>query len=273
VTSAGLGWGVGQLLNDLMDRKSDAINAPERAIVAGRLPVGPTLAFALLLGLALAVATWAVHPWAWVWAVIAAVLLVSYNAAKRIPVVGNVAHGALMAVASAIGASAVMPRDAYLGDSFGSFVRSSLAVWKTLVVVAGIAAWYLQSNYEKDRKGDRAAGDVTLATLLPVRASAALRAVGIVLLGCLSHAFHLLQGRASLASMASGVLLGIVSTMPALFRGTDEASLSGYRAAVASSILAMLALAAPVLGAVATALTMALALSLVRIAFAQSKNP
>src|SRR4051812_30802834 len=32
---AGLGWGVGQLLNDLLDRETDAVNAPDRAIVAG----------------------------------------------------------------------------------------------------------------------------------------------------------------------------------------------------------------------------------------------
>src|SRR3954453_7026670 len=29
---AGLGWGVGQLLNDLLDRESDAVNAPDRGI-------------------------------------------------------------------------------------------------------------------------------------------------------------------------------------------------------------------------------------------------
>jgi len=35
---AAAGWGAGQLLNDFLDRASDAINAPDRAIVAGRLP-------------------------------------------------------------------------------------------------------------------------------------------------------------------------------------------------------------------------------------------
>src|SRR5262245_41097302 len=29
---AGLGWGVGQLVNDLLDRETDQINAPDRAI-------------------------------------------------------------------------------------------------------------------------------------------------------------------------------------------------------------------------------------------------
>src|SRR5215831_8410791 len=63
---AGLGWGVGQLLNDLLDRQADSVNAPDRAIAAGRLPAGPTLVFATLLGIALAVGTALVHPHAWI---------------------------------------------------------------------------------------------------------------------------------------------------------------------------------------------------------------
>src|SRR6266542_1477817 len=54
---AGLGWGVGQLVNDLLDRETDVVNAPDRAIVARRLPAGPALVCAAALGIGLAVAT------------------------------------------------------------------------------------------------------------------------------------------------------------------------------------------------------------------------
>ena len=158
----GLGWGVGQLLNDLLDREADSVNAPDRAIAAGRLPAGPTLFIAALLGVVLAVGTALVHPLAWLLAIAASLMIVVYNAAKRWPLLGNLAHGALMATAAAIGASAALPRGAdptsYLGALFGA--------WRTFLFVGAIAAWYLQSNYEKDRPGDRTAGYLTLATIL-----------------------------------------------------------------------------------------------------------
>src|SRR5579859_1566694 len=101
---AGLGWGVGQLVNDLLDRETDVINAPDRAIVSERLPAGPTLACAALLGFGLVVATATVHPRAWILAVAAAVLIVVYNAAKSLPVLGNIALALIMAIAATIGA-------------------------------------------------------------------------------------------------------------------------------------------------------------------------
>src|SRR5262245_32993300 len=72
--AAALGWGVGQLVNDLMDRAADAVDAPDRATVRGLLPDGPTLLVALLLGLAVASATLAVHPHGFWLACAAAVL-------------------------------------------------------------------------------------------------------------------------------------------------------------------------------------------------------
>jgi geranylgeranylglycerol-phosphate geranylgeranyltransferase len=50
VTAAGLGWGVGQLFNDLLDRDTDAVMAKDRAVVSGRLPAGPTLVVAVVGG-------------------------------------------------------------------------------------------------------------------------------------------------------------------------------------------------------------------------------
>jgi len=266
----GLGWGVGQLVNDLMDRDSDAVNAPDRAIVAGRLPAGPTLGAAALLGLLLAVATVVIQPRAWILVVASALLLVFYNAAKRWPLLGNLAHGALVGVAAAIGASSVFdPSRAFDSASFFSELASQ---WRTLLMTAAIAVWYLQCNYEKDRPGDRAAGYTTLATVLSVRTSAILRWVGAVTIAVFGYRLRLLPDPMSQTTMLVGAMLGLGSTLPPMVRDTDAASLQTYRVAVPAAILMMLALAAPLLGRWGTTAVLVVALTLVRAAFRRSPN-
>jgi 4-hydroxybenzoate polyprenyltransferase len=253
-------------VNDLLDQEADKINAPDRAIVAGRLPPEPTLVVALLLGVALAVATALLHPHAWMLAIVAALLLVFYNAAKRWPLVGNVALGALMTVVAAIGAAAALAGEPSL---FAPFARA----WKNALLVAAVAAWYLQSNYEKDRRGDRAAGYVTLATLIPVRASALVRGVAMLGIGLGAWAAGVLGDPIALTTMGAAAVVGLQSTVGPFARGTDEAALRGYRAAVPASILAMLALAAPLLGRTGTTLVLVVALALVWVAFRRTPNP
>jgi geranylgeranylglycerol-phosphate geranylgeranyltransferase len=268
---SGLGWGVGQLLNDLLDRETDAVNAPDRGIVAGRLPAGPALVFATSLGFALALGTLIVHPLAWMLALPAAILIVFYNAAKRVPLLGHLAHGAVMAVAAAMGAAAAIP--VHDRPDAGEFVGELVASWPALLFVVAIAAWYLQANYEKDRPGDRAAGYTTLALLLSVRASAIVRGAGIVAIGLGAYAQGLLTDPVSQSTMVAGVLLGLMSTAGPIAEGSDAAALRAYRMAVPAAIVAMLALAAPLLGRWATSLVLALALALVWAAFRRSPNP
>jgi 4-hydroxybenzoate polyprenyltransferase len=269
----GLGWGVGQIVNDLMDVESDAINAPERPISAGRLPVGPALLFAILLGVVLAALLGFVHRLAWLLGIPAAALLVFYNAAKRRPVLGNLAHGALMSVAAAIGVSSRLwleELDSRLGPT--TFLESVLSL-PAIAVVGAIAAWYLQSNYEKDRPGDRAAGYRTLAVILPVRASAVLRATGIVAIAVWAYEAGLLPDAVSRTTMAAATVLGLVSTVGPIAQSTDRAALSAYRFAVVSTILCLLALAAPLLGRWMTSALLVVALLLVCAAFRRSENP
>jgi 4-hydroxybenzoate polyprenyltransferase len=262
---AGLGWGVAQLVNDLLDRDADRVNAPDRAIAAGRLPEGPTLAFAALAGIALAVGTTFVHPRAWLLGIGASALVVTYNAAKRWPFGGNLALGALMAVAAALGAAGASREPSFAG----ALVRAR----GSLAVVAATAAWYLQSNYEKDRSGDRAAGYTTLAIVLPVRASAALRALGVIAIAWGAERAGVLPDSLSKTIMTAGALIGLGSCCGPLVRGTEASALRAYGAAVPASILAMLALAAPLLGWVGTFVLLIIALWLVWAAFRRSANP
>ena len=268
---SGLGWGVGQLLNDLLDRETDGVNAPERAIAAGRLPPGPTLVVAIVLGVVLALGTAFIHRYAWLLAVVAALLVVVYNAAKRWPVLGNLAHASLMAVAAAIGACASLPVGSSQGP--GSMLIRLSEAWRTLLVVGAIAAWYLQSNYEKDRPGDRAAGYVTLAVALSVRASAILRAALLIAIASGAYRAGLLSDAVSQSTMLVGLLVGLFSTLVPIAKGTDEAALRAYRASVPASILTMLSLAAPLLGRWGTTLVLLLALALIWSAFRRTPNP
>jgi 4-hydroxybenzoate polyprenyltransferase len=262
----GLGWGVGQIINDLMDRESDRVNAPDRSIAAGRLPVGPALLFALALGVALAMTIFFVYRSAGYLVPIAAVLMVTYNAAKKWPIAGNVAHGCLMAVAAAIGVSAAI-------EPAATRQIDTIAAFPMLFMVGATAAWYLQSNYEKDRPGDRAAGYMTLAVVMPVRASAALRALGIVAIAVTARALRLLPDPVSMVTMTAGAVVGVISTIGPMIENTDAAALRAYRFAVVASILCMLSLAAPLLGRWGTTLALFVALLLVRAAFRRSDNP
>ncbi|MFC1641778.1 UbiA prenyltransferase family protein [Myxococcota bacterium] len=262
---AGLGWGVGQLLNDLLDREADAVDAPDRPAVKGRLPEGPTMLFAMLLGVLLAVLTATLHPAALWLAVGAATLLVGYGPAKRVPLLGNLAHGALMGLAAMIGAAAVSPRLA---------LREVLEyAGGTVLVVGGWAMVYLESNYEKDRKGDSQAGYCTLANCIGLRASAVLRAVGALVLGLEAHSLGLLTAPAGRGAMVGAVLLVFWSSSVVLRFGTEHAALVAYRPSVHGAGLGMLALAYPVCGPVWSIGLAALNAWLIERAFARSANP
>jgi hypothetical protein len=163
----------------------------------------------------------------------------------------------------------VQPRAA-AWRAIGDACARALPVW---CLVAAIAGWYLQANYEKDRPGDRVAGYVTAATVMTVRASAALRAAGIATIGVAAHAMHLLPDHLSQLVMALGVGVGLGSTWRALRDDTDAAALGGYRAAVDATVLCLLALAEPALGAIGAALASLVAFALVRAAFAREANP
>ncbi|SEM06265.1 4-hydroxybenzoate polyprenyltransferase [Stigmatella aurantiaca] len=267
---AGTGWGVGQLFNDLLDRDTDAINAPGRPLADGRLPVGPVLAAALFLGLLLLAALQALHPAAWILGATAVVLLVGYNQAKGVPVLGNLVFGSINAVAGGIGVLARLPGpEASLSQAFESLGEAL----PLLGLLLGINAWFLLANYEKDRLGDRAAGYWTLPLLLGVRASAFLRAIalpalalGVVRLG----AAPALSGQMALTVAA---VLGGLSVLPSLWRGTDEAALRGYRLAVPASSLALLGLAAPLLGGVGLAIAALASTTLMEATFRRTPHP
>jgi 4-hydroxybenzoate polyprenyltransferase len=232
--------------------------------VRGLLPLGPTAAVALSLALIVTLATIAVHPGALVLAGAAALLLALYAPAKRVPLLGNLAHGALVATAAAIGLAAAAP-DRRLELVLG-------AGWRELAFAGSVAALYLQANYEKDRAGDARAGYLTLAHLVGVRASAALRALAALALAGLALEWQLAPSRAALAALGLGVALTLAGAAPSLRHGSDRAALAGYRWSVHATAAFMLAPVARLSPVLVLALG-AVSVALVERAFQRSPNP
>jgi 4-hydroxybenzoate polyprenyltransferase len=142
-----------------------------------------------------------------------------------------------------------------------------------LGAILTIDAWFILANYEKDRLGDRAAGYRTLPLLIGVRASALLRAAVVVGLAAGIAGFQLalvLPGQAALLVAAA---LGLLSVLPSLWSGTDEAALRGYRLAVHASFIAMLGLAAPLLGGIGLVLVTGGSLALMEAMFLRTRHP
>jgi len=259
----GVAWAVGQLLNDLFDVEADAVDAPDRPAVRGLLPEGPTAFAASLLGLAVAVALSLSHPSGWAMALASALLMLAYAPAKALPLLGNLAHGALMALLALVGALVARPA-VPLAEVVG-------ATWPTLAVVGALAALYLQGNYEKDRDGDAKAGYRTLAHVLGVRGSA----LGRVLVATplyLAFSGRVAEGAARWAWSASACMLAL-SALASLRDGARQGALAGYRFTIHSTVLGLGALALPFLGLSAALALFALATLLFELAFARSANP
>jgi geranylgeranylglycerol-phosphate geranylgeranyltransferase len=262
--AAGLGWGVGQLVNDLLDVEADRVDAPDRPAVRGLLPLGPTAAVALALALLVTLVTLTLHPAAPLLAVMAALLLAVYPAAKRLPGAGNLAHGALVSTAAAIGLAAAAPDQ--------SLLELAAVAWPSAAYTGLVAALYLQANCEKDRAGDARAGYRTLAHVLGVRLSAALRAGSVLVIVWLAVEWQLAASLPARVALGAGALLTLISAVPSLLRGTDRAALGGYRFAVHATTALMLAPVTRLSPALAVALVV-LSLLLFERAFQKSPNP
>jgi 4-hydroxybenzoate polyprenyltransferase len=262
--AAGLGWGVGQLLNDLLDIEADAIDAPHRPSVRGLLPLGPTAAVALGLAVLVTAATLVVHSYAAPLAALAAILLGLYAPAKRVPLLGNLAHAALVATAALIGRAAAMPDQSLLAIAESGLGDCSWA--------GAVAALYIEANYEKDRVGDARAGYRTLAHVLGVRQSALLRSIAALLLAILALRFGFARGVVGATLLVLGVSSTLGSTAVALLRGNERAALAGYRFAIHATAALMLTPVARLSAPVALVLAV-LSVLLVERAFQLSSNP
>ena len=157
------GYGLGQIMNDYVDRKADAINAPDRPLVSGEVNANAALAASVAASLALLVAALVVSPPLALWMLAAGPGHALYTLTKGIPVLGNLTNGVNVATLVLVGAAAAAPE------------RSALDVPPEVWVNAGLMALVLTGfgmvTYFKDVPGDTAVGYRTFVVAMgPQRA-------------------------------------------------------------------------------------------------------
>jgi geranylgeranylglycerol-phosphate geranylgeranyltransferase len=263
--AAAAGWGVGQLLNDLIDRTADAVDAPDRPAVRGLLPEGPTVMVAAGIGTAVAIGTVLVHPLGALLAASAALLLLTYDAAKALPLAGNLVHGALIANAALIGAAAALP-----AEPLRTVIEKT---WFSALLAGGWAAVYLEANYEKDRVGDAHARQHTLPQLLGLRASALARATAGVAIAVAAARSHPFSGSVGRTAWWAALALLAISALRVTLEPTERAALRSYRYAVHAAVVGMLALGSAALGDAGAVVAIVVAVALTEHAFHRTPNP
>jgi geranylgeranylglycerol-phosphate geranylgeranyltransferase len=155
------GYPFGVLINDVLDREADAINAPDRPLVTGEVSVRTVIVVCALLGGGFTIAAAIVVPSVAIWSAIAIAGHFLYQATKGTPLVGNVVNGLDMALFCVIGAAAAAPDRGWLD------VPS--AVWWDWAMIAILLNGFCLVGYFKDIPGDEVAGYRTLPVAIGAR--------------------------------------------------------------------------------------------------------
>jgi 4-hydroxybenzoate polyprenyltransferase len=152
-----LAWGVNQIFNDAGNLREDAVNAPHRPMVNGKLAKIPALALSSGLMLVFGMVSCVLTPWTLLPIGAGAALNLLYSPLKGVPVLGCVVYGLAIvmgAVYGWIGGSGGLPPD---------------QEWQILGIICLILlpshVLMCHNSYFKDMDGDRAAGRKTLQTV------------------------------------------------------------------------------------------------------------
>ncbi|MCK5590481.1 MAG: UbiA family prenyltransferase [Candidatus Pacebacteria bacterium] len=154
-----IGWGVNQVVNDILGLKEDRINAPHRSLVTGALPLKAAIIISALLFVAGLVVTAHLNIHA-IWLYLAVFSLnILYEYAKGVPIAGNMIFASFMPLCFYYGAQCA--------------VGESLEVIFANQMFLGVALGFFLVNfsmcfftYYKDYEGDKTAGKKTLVVLL-----------------------------------------------------------------------------------------------------------
>jgi geranylgeranylglycerol-phosphate geranylgeranyltransferase len=212
VLAPALGWIAGHYLGDYFDRHLDALAKPQRPIPSGRLSPRAALACGIGCAAGSLLGTLAVNPRIVPVFALAMGGIVAYSALlKRHGAAGNLARGALSALAIVIGAMTVTP----------------WPPWTVLPVAAGFLLHDAASNLVgtvRDVDGDRAGGYRTVPVRHGVRAAVRLAAglwaagtaaVGLAALVAVHPTHHL-------ALLAVAAPLGLYALAELRPRSTDR---------------------------------------------------
>jgi geranylgeranylglycerol-phosphate geranylgeranyltransferase len=92
-----IGWGVNQVINDLLGLKEDKINAPHRPLVTGELPVRQAVMLSIIFFILGGFTTFLLNPKALTLFLSVFILNIIYEYSKEIPLLGNIIFGLLIA--------------------------------------------------------------------------------------------------------------------------------------------------------------------------------
>lgn len=154
-----IGWGVNQVVNDILGLKEDRINAPHRPLVTGELPLRAAIVIsAALFVMGLIVTAYLSINAIWIYLAVFA-LNILYEYAKGLPIAGNVIFATFMPLCFYYGAQcasddsleAIFANQMFLGVALGFFLINFSMCFFT---------------YYKDYEGDKTAGKKTLVVLL-----------------------------------------------------------------------------------------------------------
>lgn len=151
-----LAWGVNQIVSDWFDRKEDALNAPHRPMVTGKLAPRPALILSGSLMALFAVTAYLVSPMSLAILIVGGLLNVLYSLLKKIPVINTLVYGLALSCCTVFG----MSRNWDFGHIF-------LFSFLFLPGILPSHALMCHNSYFKDIEGDRAAGLRTLPALFP----------------------------------------------------------------------------------------------------------
>ena len=153
-----LGWGVNQVINDLLGLPEDKINAPHRPLVTGALPRRPAILLSMFLFILGGIVTFYLNPSALVLYLFVFILNIAYEFSKKIPWLGNIVFSLLLAPCLYYGAMCVNK------EGLGIFADKKLFLLATAIIMINIMAAFF--TYYKDYRGDKAAGKKTVIVQL-----------------------------------------------------------------------------------------------------------
>ncbi len=154
-----VGWGVNQIINDYLGLREDKFNAPERPMVTGALNARFALALSLALFIIGLMATYRLNPQANILYLFVFALNIVYERAKRMPSLGNITFGLLIAPCVYYGAVCVNR-----SKILDVFFDSNLAVLAILIWLINAVLCFFADF--KDYQGDKIAKVNTLVVAL-----------------------------------------------------------------------------------------------------------
>lgn len=153
-----VGWGVNQVINDLLGLKEDRINAPHRPLVTGELPIKAAVTFSLFFFVVGAIVTYFINPQALILYLLVFVLNIVYEYSKKVPLLGNIVFGFLLAPCVYYGAMCINSRGLEI------LLDKKLFLIAVAIILINFTVAFF--TYFKDFQGDKITGKKTIIVQL-----------------------------------------------------------------------------------------------------------